>query len=280
MNFKKPVHIILLFALAFGLGACSTLQPPDANGPRGAEDTYPFLFTADDARQNATTAAIGRLIQPVTAETSSAQPLTLTVQGLKPVVNQPLFLPKLGTDAVMTEEQTRESLRRFIREWQDLIGADPAKLSLVERIDRPDGIKLATYEQKPFRYPIRGNFGRLQLRFTTDRRVVSMSSNCIPDADRIQTVLAGVTTKLKPEDAINQVMNTTTTFAGPAGTQQSFKPTNANQLKVQELVTYIRPSKSKPEALEFHIAWEIELSGSTLKKVYVDAVNGEVLVSD
>ena len=43
----------------------------------------------------------------------------------------------------MNEEETRESLRRFIRDWQELIGSDPAKLSLIERTDQPDGSKLA-----------------------------------------------------------------------------------------------------------------------------------------
>jgi hypothetical protein len=201
------------------------------------------------------------------------------VERLRPNPSQLLYLPKLGTAAVMTEEETRESLRRFIRDWQDLIGADPTKLSLVERVDQPDGTRLAIYEQRPFRYPIRGNFGKLQLRFTTDRRVVSMSSTCIPDADRIQTTLAGISVKLKPEDAANLLLNSPINYTDAAGAQQTFKVPSATP-KPRELVTYIRPSTSKPDALEFHIAWEVDLSGAPVKKVYVDAVNGEILASE
>lgn len=280
MTLNKPVQIILIAVLALAISACATLQPPGATGPRGSESIYPLLYSADDQRQNATTAAIGRLFQPATPETRpELQPITLTVRSLPSASGQPLYLPKLGTAPVMTEEETRESLRRFIRDWQDLIGADPAKLSLVERVDQPDGLKLATYEHRPFRHPIRGGFGKLQIRFTADRRVVMLSSTCIPDADRIQTLLAGIAPKLKPEDAITQVMGSTITSSG-TGTPQTFRPASASQVKVLELVTYIRPSKSKPDALEFHVAWEVELLNSPVKNVYVDAVNGELLVAD
>jgi len=270
--------IILLLTVAIASAGCATLQPPDANGPRVNESVYPLLYIADDARRNAATSAIGRLEPAGNAETGSAlQPITLTIGNLSSLAGQALYLPKLGTEAVMTEEETRESLRRFIREWEDLIGADPTKLSLVERVDQPDGTKLASYEQRPFRYPIRGNFGKLQIRFTVDRRVVSMTSTCIPEADRIQTTLAGITVKLKPEDVSNQLLNNPISYTDAAGTQQTFKVAAATHLKPRELVTFIRASKNKPDALEFHIAWEVELVSAPVRRVYVDAVNGEII---
>jgi hypothetical protein len=273
--------MVLLLGLATVLAGCATLQPPDATGPRGNESIYPLLYIADDARRNAATSAIGRLVPAANAETGSAlQPITLTIGNLSSLAGQPLYLPKLGTAAVMTEEETRESLRRFIREWEDLIGADPTKLSLVERVDQPDGTKLASYEQRPFRYPIRGNFGKLHIRFTTDRRVVSMTSTCIPEADRIQTTLAGITVKLKPEDVSSQLLNIPISYTDPAGTQQTFKVAAATQVKPLELVTYIRASKNKPDALEFHIAWEVELVSAPVRRIYVDAVNGEIIAAD
>ena len=278
---RTPAILILLFALAIASVGCSTLQPPDATGPRGIESVYPLLYIADDARRNAATAAMGRLPQPATTQIGPGlQPVTLTIENLGALSRQPLYLPKLGTAAVMNEEETRESLRRFIREWQDLIGADPTKLSLVARVDQPDGTKLASYEQRPFRYPIRGNFGKLQIRFTTDRRVVSMTSTCLPEADTIQTTLAGVTVKLKPEDAANHVLNNIVSYADAAGTQQTYKVATATQVKPRELVTYIRPSKNKPDALEFHIAWEVEVANAPIRRVFVDAVTGEIIAAD
>ncbi|MEK6280758.1 MAG: hypothetical protein AABN95_10430 [Acidobacteriota bacterium] len=281
MIHRRPTKILLLLAIAIASAGCATTQPPDATGPRGSESVYPLLYIADDTRRNAATAALRRMGQTVNAETGlSLQPITLTIETAGPLSGQPLYLPKLGTAAVMTEEETRESLRRFIREWQDLIGADPTKLSLVERVDQPDGTKLASYDHRPFRYPIRGNFGRLQIRFTTDRRVVSMTSTCIPDADRIQTTLARTTVKLKPEDATNQILNNAISYADAAGTQQTFKAAAATQVKPRELVTYIRASKSNPQSLEFHIAWEVEVVSAPVRRVYVDAVNSEIIAAE
>ncbi|MDQ2936323.1 MAG: hypothetical protein M3R67_02320 [Acidobacteriota bacterium] len=177
----------------------------------------------------------------------------------------------------MNEEETRESLRRFIRDWQILIGADPAKLSLVERLDQPDGSKLANYEQRPFRYPIRGSYGKLQIGFTPDRRVLNISSTCIPDADRMQASLAGVAVKLKPEDAIKQLHDHDITYRNASGNKTSFRVTSTNEGRPTELVIYILPSKKHPDALDFHVAWEIQLNNAPIKTAYVDAANGEIL---
>ena len=281
MSNRKLAQIIFILVTGLALVGCATLQPPSATGPRGNEPTYPLLYTADDARRNAATSAVGRLVQPVNAETEPRlQPVTLTVSGLRPNPSQLLYLPKLGAAAMMTEEETRESLRRFIREWQDLIGADPAKLSLIERLDQPDGTKVATYEQRPFRYPIRGNFGRLEIRFTTDRRVIDMSSTCVPDAERMQSALAGITVKLKPEDAATQLVNTSVSYTDGSGATQSFTVPDASRVHPKELVAHIRASKTNADALEFHVAWEVEITGAPVKRVYVDAVNGEIIAAE
>ncbi|HYJ87306.1 MAG TPA: hypothetical protein VEW46_14690, partial [Pyrinomonadaceae bacterium] len=139
---------------------------------------------------------------------------------------------------------------------------------------------LATYEQRPFRYPIRGNFGKLQIRFANDRRVVAMASTCIPEADRIQTTLASITVKLKPEDVSNQLLNNPISYRDAAGTQQTFKVAGTTQVKPRELVTFVRASKNKPDALEFHIAWEVEVVSAPVRRVYVDAVNGEIMAAE
>jgi hypothetical protein len=271
-----PSEFAFAVILLVSTAGCSTLQPTDPNGPRSSESVYPYIYTTDDVRRNEVTAELSRFVQPVNAGVGPLlRPVTLTVENLGQPPTQPLYLPKLGTAAVMNEDETRESLRRFIKDWQHLIGSDPTKLSLIERVDQPDGIKLATYEQRPFRYPIRGNFGRLQIRFAPDRRVVSMTSTCIPGAERVQSALTGVI-KLKAEDAVNQLVNNPV----PAG---DIKPTftvQAAQVTPRELVTYVRPSKTNPDALEFHVAWEIEVRGAPAQRVYVDAVNGEIIASE
>ncbi len=144
-------------------------------------------------------------------------------------------------------------------------------------MDQPDGTKLAIYEQRPFRYPIRGDYGKLQIRFTADRRIINLSSRCIPQADRIQTSLAAVSPVVKAEDAVKKLRENGVMYTDANKNASNLKIPAANEIKPQELVTYILPSKSRPDTLEFHIAWEIQLVSAPVKTVYVDAINGETI---
>jgi hypothetical protein len=280
MRNHKVRLAILLVVSALVLDSCAALEPPSATGPRG-NAPYPVLLLADSSRREAIAAAVNRLVRlsgNSGAGEVQLQPVTSTILSLPPSASGTLHLPKVGAAAVMTEEETRESLRRFIKEWQELIGSDPVKLSLVERVDQPDGSKLANYEQRPFRYPIRGNYGKLQIHFATDRRVLSLTSSCIPDAERIQTSLPAFSgLRLKSTDAAQKLRDEGLVYTDPKGNKVNSKLPAGGELKPRELVVYILPSKSQPEALEFHIAWEIELSAASVKIVYLDAVSGEII---
>jgi hypothetical protein len=282
MTNRKSTQIFLFLAFALAASGCAPLQPPSATGPKG-EPPYPILLGEDSHRKEATLLIFNKLAQQSgnsKAPEPQLQPVTATIGSLptNPVI--PLYLPIVGAQAVMNEEETRESLRRFIRDWHELIGADPSKLSLVERLDQPDGVKLASYEQRPFRYPIRGNYGKLQIRFTADRRILNISSSCIPDADRIQTALAPLSPKLKLEDAIKQVRDNGITYTNSAGNKSTLTVSAANEINSSGLVIYVRPSKSPPEALEFHLAWELQFSNAPIKVAFVDAVNGEIIATE
>ena len=280
MTKNQGRNTILLLALALGAGGCAPLQPPGVTGPRGNEPVYPVLFTEDSQRREAAILALNQLTQSTGNSRRFApqlQPITATIESLPADPGRSLELPKVGTGGTMSEEETRESLRRFIRASRELIGADPAKLSLVERVDQPDGTKLAIYEQRPFRYPIRGNYGKLQIRFTADRRIINLSSTCIPQADRIQTSLAAVSPVLKAEDAVKQLRENGVMYTDANKNTSNLKTPAANEVNARGLVTYILPSKSHPEALEFHIAWDIQLVNAPVKTVYVDAISGETI---
>jgi len=261
------------------------MQPPNAAGPRENEAPYPVLFAEDEHRRDATVAAINHLLGSGVNTTISPelQPITATISRLPVSLAIPVYLPKLGAGDVMTEEETREALRRFLKSWEGPIGADPAKLSLVERADLPDGSKIARYEQRAFRYPLRGDYGKLEIRFNSDRRVLNILSTCIPDADKIQTALSAITIKIKPEDVVTQLLATDVQFINGNNSKSVFRPTAANQPQPQELVTLVTstfPIDSGEVALVFHIAWQINLTNAPLKSLYLDAVTGEVVGSD
>ncbi|HKS10700.1 MAG TPA: hypothetical protein VJS13_14210 [Pyrinomonadaceae bacterium] len=257
---------LLVTIIAFASGACAALQPPDADGPRSNMPPYPIGLADPAARLEEASVAWNQMSQHYGLAGSTGanlNPATGTIASL-PANAGTVVLPKVGDTPEQTEEQIRESLRRFIVEWRQLIGADPNQLSLVERTDEASGVKLARYEQRPFRYPLRGEFGKLVIRFRADRQVVSISSNCIPNADRLQGSIAGLTAKINADEAVDHVR------------KQSNVPANA-ALTARELVVYARPDQNG--GLQLYLAWEVEVSNGPMKTVYLDAVSDQVLAT-
>jgi hypothetical protein len=280
MGDYKVSKSIFLVIFAISVLSCAPLQPPSATGPRPEGPPYPVLFSEDIRRKDSVLTALNKL-SPESGHSRvrdlELQPITATIENLPASSSSPLYLPRVGAQPVMNEEETRESLRRFIKDWQQLIGSDPAKLSLVQRVDQPDGSKVAIYEQRPFRYPIRGNYGKLQIHFASNRLVLNLSSSCIPDADRIQTALAALTVRVKAEDAIKQLSAGEAAYTDGKGNKVNIQKPQLKEGNPHGLVTYILPSTNPPDALEFHLAWEIELTGGVPKMVYIDALTGEIV---
>jgi len=270
---------MLIVTTAFALSGCAALQPVDANGPRANAPAYPISLADPAARLEEASVAWATMSEHygLAAKTSAnLNPDTGTLQDL-PANAGPIALPKVGTEAVQTEEQTRESLRRFIADWRQLIGADPDQLSLVERTDDASGIKVARYEQRPFRYPLRGGYGNLLIRFRADRQLVSLSSNCIPNVDRLQAALNGLTPQLTADDAVAHIKSKGVVTTETNGRQETFTiPSNAG-LAARQLVVYAQPSSDHNAGLQLHLAWEIEVTNGPIKSVYLDAISDQVL---
>jgi hypothetical protein len=274
-------RLIALFIISTVLvsGACAALQPIDANGPRANAPAYPVGLADPTARLEEASVAWYQISQHYGAPgktEANLNPYTGTLQGL-PANATAIVLPNVGTEPEKTEEQIRESLRRFIVEWRQLIGAEPEQLSLVERTDEPSGVKFARYEQRPFRYPLRGEFGQLLIRFRPDRQVVSLSSNCITNADRVQAALNALTPTINAEQAVEHVRTQSLVAFDPSGRQQTFAiPSNA-ALTARQLVVYARPSPDQSKGLQLHLAWEVEVTNGPMKMVYLDAISDQVI---
>jgi hypothetical protein len=206
------------------------------------------------------------------------QPVTATIRSLPAFTGTPLYLPKVGDTMPMNEENTRESLRRFITSASPIIGATPQQLSLVKRIDGADGTQRALYEQRPFRYPLRNGYGKLEITFTPDRRVLQINSTCITEVEQLQRAGAGTRPRLDAEKVSALVTDHTFTYKDAAGDPQTLTITKGEEVIVRELVIYPIPRARDPLILEFHLAWEITLkraSGSL--NIYLDAVTDELL---
>jgi hypothetical protein len=276
---NRHLIALLIVMMAFAMGACAALQPTDATGPRSNVPPYPIGLAEPAARLEEASVAWYQMSQHYgLAEKTEANlnPFTGTVESL-PANAGPIALPKVGSDAEQNEEQIRESLRRFIVEWRQLIGADPNQLSLVERTDEPSGVKLARYEQRPFRYPLRGDFGKLVIRFRSDRQVVSLSSTCIPNAERLQSPLAVLTPKINADEAVDHIKRQPVVATDASGRQQTFTVSSTSALATPELVVYARPAAEQGGGLQLYLAWEIRLTNGPVKTVYLDAISDQVL---
>jgi len=261
---------VALIAL-LAAGACAAFQPIDANGPTANAPQYPIGLSDVGPRLEEASVAWYQLSQryglPGKTE-ANLHPYTATIESLPANLPAPIYLPKVGSETNPTEEETRESLRRFIVEWQRLIGAEPNQLSLVERTDESSGVKVARYEQRPFRYPLRGGYGTLVIRFRSNGQLVGFSSNCIPNADQIQATLNGLTPKLTGEQAVDHVKNQPTVSLPASAT-----------VEARQLVIYAQPSKDPSSGLQIRLAWEIEVTNGPIKWVYLDAISDEIIAT-
>lgn len=278
MTSKQRMRLFLGFAIACLTAACAAIQPPDTGGPRSTGPAYPVVFTEQAQRTDASLLAFNRLAQISGSQLEvQFQPITASIKNLPTNLNPPLYLPKIGVSPEMTEEETRESLRRFINDWRVLIGADPAHLSLMERTDRPDGVKVARYEQRPFRYPLRGSYGVLEIQFLANRALRNLTSSCIPDAERLQASLAPIVPQVTAEEAIRQVRAADIVFTDSGGRQITYRVTPTDEVNAVQLVTYVLPATGRTDALELHLAWEMTISATPGKLVYLDAVEGKIV---
>ena len=279
--YSSPVKASVIIALVLVSAACAAFRATDPAAPRADVRLYPVGLADPAARLEEASLAWYQISQQygLTHRTeANLDPYTGTLQGLPPQLAASIQLPMVGTEAVQTEEQIRESLRRFIVEWQRVIGAIPEELSLVERTDEAAGTKLARYEQRPFRYPLRGGYGNLTIRFRNDRRLVALSSNCLPNADRLQTALNAVIPQVTGEEAVNKIKSQPITVSNASGQQTITLPDNA-VLDPRQLVVYALASPGAESGLELHLAWEINVTNGPIKTIYFDAVSSQVIAT-
>ena len=278
---KTIVTSTIVIAFALLSGGCAAFRATDTGGPRTDVRLYPVGLVDPSARLEEASLAWYQISQQYGLQhrtEANLDPYTATLASLPPELATTIQLPHVGEGAEQTEEQIRESLRRFIVEWQRLIGAAPTELSLVERTDEAAGTKVARYEQRPFRYPLRGGFGNVTIRFRSDRRLVALSSNCLPNAERLQAALNAVNPQVTGEEAVTRVKAQPITVTTATGQQTITLPDSA-VLDPRQLVVYALPSPGQTSGLELHLAWEINVTNGPIKTIYFDAVSNQVIAA-
>jgi hypothetical protein len=283
---------ILLFATVFGLtlsfAACAAAtRPPDPSTPRANEAPYPVLLEASDARRDRALANWSALVvgaaEPAAVPPPELQRVTATIADLPPLPATQLRLPRViiesepgASTRQPTDEELRESLRRFIAAAVPLLGAEQRELSLVEIAAAPGGARRAVYRQKPFPHPLRNGYGEISVTFTPDLTVTALSSTAIPEAEPLRRALAAVTPQLSAADAVNALAGKTITTAAGEGPAATRTITTTEGVAARELVVYPRALEGTPGRVELRLAWEVTAAGPPLL-IYVDAITGDIL---
>lgn len=287
---RRRWQIALITALVSFAGACAAASnSPNAGGPNPNAPAYPILLIDEEGvRRQAALSAWARLMheQGVTnAPEPELQPVTATIRSL-PQLPSTLYLPKVGEGVPMTEEETREALRRFINENYELLGIDPPQLSLVQRVDAADGTKRAIYQQRPFRYPFRNSFGIVEISFTPDRRILNVTSTAVPEIERLRerfrTSGAGINPRPElatPDLVAKSMTGRTLTYTDASGRAATYTVTAQNRITPRQFVAYPLLREDVPPAIELHLAWEIAIEGAPVRTVYLDAITGEILAA-
>jgi hypothetical protein len=271
-------RVLVIAVILISITACATVQPLSPGAPRRAFP-YPAILAEQSQRAETVNVAWAQLaLQQGVASKSELplQPITATIRSLPENFNGTLYLPKVGSSAVMNEEETRESLRRFLNEWKPLLGTDASLLTLVTDSAANDGTRTALYEQRPFTYPLRGDYGKVTVQFAPDRRILNVSSTAIPDSERIQTALNAAVPQIKAEDVAAKLLDRAVNYQDSSG-NHVFTITSGIQVNVQQLVIYVRPTTGVPPTMEFRLAWEIALANAPVAVIYLDALQDEII---
>lgn len=274
----------ILVTLTFMCGACaSATRPAGAERPRGNEPPKFAVLAESDERRTAALANWKAVVgeqAAVAAPAPDLRPVTATLAslpaGLQDFPRLPLVVA--GDPQNRTEEETRESLRRFLATAAPLLGIDLKHVSLVEVSDAAAGAgaRRARYQQNPFAYSLRNGYGSVEVTFAPDLRVVGLSSTAIPDAERLGRTLAAVPKPVTAAQAVAALANRTVTYDDRNGTPQTRTLTPPDPTAARQLVVYpIRRDTADSTTLELHVAWEVAADASLF--VYVDAASAEVL---
>jgi len=283
----RAARLLLYASLASASVACAAAsRDPEAGRPRGPDaPPYPVVLGASAERRERAVnnwLALARPADP--SAPPELQPITATVRALPQPGPDSLRLPLIetgagvGPDAMDAGEATRESLRRFIEAARDLLGVDPQNLSLQEFAQEAAGGGFARYLQKPFPHPVRNGYGVVEIRFGPDRRVLSLMSTALPDAERLSQSIAALRPhQIAADQLASRLANRSFNFQA-GGAAETFTITPGTDIDVRELVVFPAPRGSDESALEIRLAWETVVGrGGMNFLVYADAVTGEIL---
>lgn len=284
INSASKFLLLILFSSLMLSGCRPVSRSPETNQPRpDTANIYPLLLGQDETRRERaleTWDTITRAQGISNAPAPVLHPVTGAIVSLPQFSNQPFLLPKVGEGVPMREDEIRESLRRFLKDGGALLcGSSPQQLSLTERTDETDGTKRAIYQQQIFRYPLRGDFGKLEIVFTASRQIVGIKSMCLPYSENLQRMVSELrpNSDITPESLVAKIKGQTVTIKNEDGSTETITVNNETDISVQELVVYSQETTNNSKGIELHLAWSVKLSNRAI--AFYDAQTGNLLAA-
>ena len=261
MKFHRlPFFLILIFVIA-----CE--PSPDIPGAGKSESLAVIKDTPErrdraerEWRQLLDTYSIPQSPPDFYPVTYTPRSLTGTSGGIKIMP----AAPEPGTESIAL----REAVKRFIERWRELIGADPATVSLTSATPVDGNGERLTYRQSNYPFPIVGGYGEMTAIVSGDGRLLQLDDRFLP------LVEVPLRPQIEKDVAARRVVGRTYTYSDIAGREQRVEISNLDQVMVKGVV--VVPIE-KGDTIEVHLAWEIVAGGSLSWTVYIDATTGEEL---
>jgi hypothetical protein len=256
-------RLILLLAVALAIGCEQTPQIPGA-----AKQNYPVFIKDSPDRRARAEREWRRMLDAygVTQTPPDLYPITYTPRSLLGVsgsIKIMAYTPEPGSENIAL----RTAVRGFVDRWRELIGADPASLSLTGA-DESGPARRLIYRQANYAFPIAPGFGEMIVIISGDGKLVQLDDRLIP------VVELPLQPAIERGDAARRVVGRSFTYSDIAGRDQQERIDTVDAVSVKQLVTL---PLEKADAIEVHLAWEIVAGKSLTWTVYIDAMTGEEL---
>ena len=241
---------------------------PSPQAQTAAKQNYPAVIKDSSERRARAEREWRRMLDAYSVPQTPPDlyPITHTPRSLLGVaggIKLVTFVPEPGTETVAI----REAMRRFLDRWRELLGAEPAAVSLLSNDTSGDTQRL-TYKQANYAFPLAGNAGEMVAVLSRDGRLMQLDSRFIPVVELPSRPL------IDRDSAAKKVMGRSFTYSDIAGHEQRAQIGGLDEVTVKRLV--VLPIE-KGDATEVHLAWEI-IAGKQLSwTIYVDAMTGNDL---
>lgn len=193
-------------------------------------------------------------------------PITYTPRSLLGVtggIKLISFKPEPGSENLAL----REALRRFLDRWREMLGAEPAAVSLVSNDDSGDTQRL-TYKQANYAFPIAGNAGEMVAVVSRDGRLLQLDSRFIPIVEMPSRP------SIDRDTVAKKVIGRTFSYSDIAGREQRAQIGGLDEVTVKRLVVF---PIEKADSTDVHLAWEIVAGKQLSWTIYIDAISGQDL---